>query len=155
MLGIAKLAILSLYWDWITLPKGFRVSVATIILAAIALSSQFQVFRVFKSNKFRLRRFRVVSRFGEKSPISLKMAGAGILSVTACLRQLALQPGGCCDTFGTATTPACFGCRSYSALMRHCPFAPRVQVFSRSAIDLHYGPSRGKDLECLLSQPGQ
>ena len=37
MLGIAKLAIWSLYWDWITLPKGFRVSVATVILVAIAL----------------------------------------------------------------------------------------------------------------------
>jgi hypothetical protein len=37
LLRIAKLAILSLYWDWITLPKGFRVSVATVILAAIAL----------------------------------------------------------------------------------------------------------------------
>jgi hypothetical protein len=36
-LGVAKLAILSLYWDWITLPKGFRVSVATVILLAIAL----------------------------------------------------------------------------------------------------------------------
>ena len=37
LLRIAKLAILSLYWDWITLPKGFRVSVATVIFAVIAL----------------------------------------------------------------------------------------------------------------------
>ncbi len=42
ILGTAKLAILSLYWDWITLPKAFRVSVATVILAVIALFVVFQ-----------------------------------------------------------------------------------------------------------------
>jgi hypothetical protein len=34
---IASLASLSLYWDWITLPKATRLWVATIITVVVAL----------------------------------------------------------------------------------------------------------------------
>jgi hypothetical protein len=49
-LGVAKLAILSLYWDWITYRRVSACLSPPSFFLRSRSSSQFQVFRIFKSN---------------------------------------------------------------------------------------------------------